>query len=112
MIEVGSLHIDTNRRQVFQKGERILLTYMEYSLLELLASRPGQPIARQELLQKLWGYSREAAVDTRVVDVHMSHLRHKLKANSQGSEHIDTIRGVGYALNFDHPHSLVEHEAS
>ncbi|QUY40387.1 response regulator (plasmid) [Acaryochloris sp. 'Moss Beach'] len=112
VIEMGSLHIDTNKRQVCLDEERISLTYVEYSLLELLASRPGEAVPRQELLEKVWGYSKESIVDTRVVDVHMSRLRKKLKADLEESELFQTVRGVGYALKYDQLHRLVEHEAS
>lgn len=98
VIEMGSLRIDTNKRQVYQEGERISMTHMEFCLLELLASRPGETITREELLQKVWGYSKEVIVDTRVVDVHMSRLRHKLKGYPEESELLHTVRGVGYSL--------------
>ena len=111
VIKIGSLLIDTNKRQVYQDGERISLTYVEYSLLELLASRPGEPVTRQELLQKVWGYSKEAILDTRVVDVHMSRLRKKLNVDLGESELFNTVRGVGYALKYDHS-CRVEHVAS
>lgn len=112
VVEIGSLHIDTNKRQVFRGQERIFLTHMEFSLLELLASRPGAVVPRQELIQKVWGYSKESIVDTRTVDVHISRLRNKLKANSEGFELIHTVRGVGYVLQYDQSHGLIEHEAS
>ena len=111
-IEIGLLYIDTNKRQVFRGDKRISLTHMEFSLLELMASCPGRTISRQELLQKVWGYSKESKVDTRVVDVHMSRLRHKLKANSEEFELIHTVRGVGYVLNYDQSQNLENQEAS
>ncbi|MGR3279476.1 response regulator transcription factor RpaB [Acaryochloris marina NIES-2412] len=107
VIEMGSLQIDTNKQQVYLDGERIFLTYLEYSLLELLASRPGKTISRQELLQKVWGYSKQAIDNTRTVDVHMSHLRKKLKAGLEESELFQTARGIGYALKYDQSYRLV-----
>ena len=112
VIEIGSLYIDTNKRQVYQYGKQVSLTYMEFGLLLLLASRPGEVISRQELLQNIWGYSKESMIDTRVVDVHISRLRKKLKVNLQESELIETVRGIGYALTYEQAHSLVDHEAS
>ncbi|ABW32508.1 response regulator transcription factor RpaB [Acaryochloris marina] len=98
VLNIGSLRIDTNKRKVFRGQERIILTHMEFSLLELLASTPGAVVSRQELLEKVWGYSNGTIVDSRVVDVHVSRLRNKLKANQVGTELIHTIRGVGYTL--------------
>lgn len=112
VIEIGSLHIDTNKRQVFRGQERISLTHMEFCLLELLASCPGVVVSRQELLQKVWGYNQESIVDTRTVEVHISRLRNKLKANSEDNEFIHTYRGVGYALQNEQSHGLTDHEAS
>lgn len=112
VIEMGSLYIDTNKRQVFRGDKRILLTHMEFSFLELLASCPGKTISRQELLQKVWGYSQESNVDSRVVDVHMSRLRKKLKVDLGESELFQTVRGVGYSLTYDQSCNLVAHEAS
>ena len=49
---------------------------MEFSLLELLVSRSGEPFSRGEILKDVWGYTL-SHVDTRVVDVHISRLRSK-----------------------------------
>lgn len=98
VIKFGSLEIDTNKRQVYKDSERIQLTHLEFNLLELLVSRPGEPISRIEFLQKVWGYSPDGKIDTRVVDVHMSRLRNKLKEGSEEPDLILSVRGVGYAL--------------
>lgn len=99
VIEMGSLQIDTNKRQVSLQNKRINLTHMEFCLLEFLATHPNTEISRQELLQKVWGYNKNSMVDTRVVDVHISRLRHKLKADREESMSIKTIHGMGYSLN-------------
>ena len=69
---------------------------MEFSLLELLLNRAGEPIPRAELLEKLWGYSPERPNDRRVVDVHISRLRAKLEIDPEHPELIQTARGMGY----------------
>ena len=76
LILVTDIKIDTNRRQVFKSDERIRLTGMEFSLLELLVSRSGEPFSRGEILKEVWGYTPERHVDTRVVDVHILSLIH------------------------------------
>ncbi|KAI9134952.1 response regulator transcription factor RpaB [Acaryochloris sp. CCMEE 5410] len=98
VIQVGHLEIDTNKRQVYKDKERIQLTHLEFNLLELLVSRPGEPISRVEFLQKVWGYSPDGKIDTRVVDVHMSRLRNKLKEDTEEPDLILSVRGVGYAI--------------
>jgi OmpR family response regulator RpaB len=96
VIHVGNIKIDTNKRQVYKGDERIRLTGMEFSLLELLVSRSGEPFSRSEILQEVWGYTPERHVDTRVVDVHISRLRAKLEDDPSNPELILTARGTGY----------------
>ncbi len=96
LIQVSQLRIDTNKRQVFKGDERIRLTGMEFSLLELLVSRSGEPFSRSEILKEVWGYTPERHVDTRVVDVHISRLRSKLEEDPANPELILTARGTGY----------------
>ena len=96
VITVGELRIDTNKRQVYRGEERIRLTGMEFSLLELLVSRSGEPFSRGEILKEVWGYTPERHVDTRVVDVHISRLRSKLEDDPANPELILTARGTGY----------------
>jgi OmpR family response regulator RpaB len=96
VIHIGLIRIDTNKRQVYKGDERIRLTGMEFSLLELLVSRSGEPFSRSEILQEVWGYTPERHVDTRVVDVHISRLRAKLEDDPSNPELILTARGTGY----------------
>ncbi len=96
VIHVMDIRIDTNKRQVYKRDERIRLTGMEFSLLELLVSRSGEAFSRSEILQEVWGYTPERHVDTRVVDVHISRLRAKLEDDPSNPELILTARGTGY----------------
>ncbi|MBD2451780.1 response regulator transcription factor [Nostoc sp. FACHB-152] len=93
---ISNLKIDTNKRQVHKGDERIRLTGVEYSLLELLISHSGKPFSRGEILQRVWGYTSDQHVDTRVVDVHISRLRSKLEDDPNNPELILTARGSGY----------------
>ena len=96
VITTGNIKIDTARRQVFRKNERIRLTGMEFSLLELLVNNSGQAFSRNEILQHVWAYPPDHRIDTRVVDVHISRLRSKLEADPANPELILTARGIGY----------------
>ena len=96
VISIASVKIDTNKRQVYKGDERIRLTGMEFSLLELLVGCSGEPFSRSEILQEVWGYTPERHVDTRVVDVHISRLRAKLEDDPSNPELILTARGTGY----------------
>jgi OmpR family response regulator RpaB len=96
VITTGHIKIDTARRQVYRKNERIRLTGMEFSLLELLVNNSGQAFSRNEILQHVWAYPPDHRIDTRVVDVHISRLRSKLETDPANPELILTARGIGY----------------
>lgn len=96
VISIGNLKIDLNKRQVTKKNERIRLTGMEFSLLELLVTNSGKPFSRSEILQQVWAYPPDHRIDTRVVDVHISRLRSKLEDDSSNPDLILTARGIGY----------------
>ncbi len=96
VIQVGHIKIDTSKRQVFRKNERVRLTGMEFSLLELLVTNSGVPYSRGEILKHVWAYPEDHRIDTRVVDVHISRLRSKLENDISNPELILTARGIGY----------------
>jgi OmpR family response regulator RpaB len=96
VIEIDNLKIYPNKRQVYKGNERIRLTGVEYSLLELLVKYSGKSFSRAEILQQVWGYAAEQQADTRVVDVHISRLRSKLETDPENPEYILTARGTGY----------------
>lgn len=96
VVAIGHLKVDLNKRQVFKKNERVRLTGMEFSLLELLVNNSGKPFSRGEILQHVWSYPPDHRIDTRVVDVHISRLRSKLETDISNPELILTARGIGY----------------
>jgi OmpR family response regulator RpaB len=95
-MHISNIRIDANKRQVYKGDERIRLTGMEFSLLELLVGKSGEAFSRADILQEVWGYTPERHVDTRVVDVHISRLRAKLEEDPSNPELILTARGTGY----------------
>jgi OmpR family response regulator RpaB len=95
-LQIGTLVIDTNKRQVFKGKERIKLTGMEFNLLELLVTKAGERLSRSMILDRVWGYTPERYLDTRVVDVHISRLRSKLEEDPSNPDLIITARGTGY----------------
>jgi two-component system alkaline phosphatase synthesis response regulator PhoP len=84
------VRIDLGGRRVWVESNEIELTTTEFDLLAALASHRGMVLSREQLLEKVWGYDYYG--DTRVVDVHLGHIRKKLGDESL----ISTIRGVGY----------------
>ncbi|UUZ87059.1 response regulator transcription factor [Paenibacillus sp. P26] len=95
-IQVGSISIQPDQREVSVKGRPIELTPKEFDLLLFLCKHRGKVLSRQQLLHGVWDY--HFLGDTRIVDVHISHLRDKIEANARNPEYIVTIRNVGYKL--------------
>jgi DNA-binding response OmpR family regulator len=90
-VSVGRWRIDMQARRVHQGDDEVHLTRTEFDLLAFLAGRPGAAVARETLLEHVWGWASD--VESRTVDSHVKALRRKL-----GSELIRTVHGVGYAL--------------
>lgn len=84
------LRIDLAERRVWLEQRLIEFTAIEFDLLITLAQNQSMVLSREQLLEKVWGY--EYFGDTRVVDVHIGHIRQKLGDDRL----IQTIRGVGY----------------
>ena len=92
--ELGIVTIDIAAREVFIEGELVDLTKIEYDLLDLLTSQPGQTFTREHVLRKVWGDGWFG--DDHVIDVHMGNLRKKIGDNERKDKVIRTVRGVGY----------------
>ncbi len=73
-------------------------TKREADLLGYLASLGDRPASRDELLEKVWGYSGALNMETRTVDIHIAKLRRKIEADPARPRHLVTVRGVGYRL--------------
>jgi two-component system alkaline phosphatase synthesis response regulator PhoP len=90
VLNFAHLRIDIAARRVWVGENLIDLTSVEFDLLLVLAQHQSMVLSREQLLEKIWGYDYFG--DTRVVDVHIGHIRQKLGDESL----IETIRGVGY----------------
>jgi two-component system alkaline phosphatase synthesis response regulator PhoP len=95
-INIGQICVQPDQREVSVKGEQIELTPKEFELLVFLCKHRGKVLSRQQLLHGVWDY--HFLGDTRIVDVHISHLRDKIENNARNPEYIVTIRNVGYKL--------------
>ncbi len=93
-IQRRNLHIDAQGRRVEVGGRAVDLRMKEFDLLKTLAENPGVVFSRERLLEVVWGY--DFAGETRTVDVHIAHLRHKLRGMEPT---IDTVWGVGYRFD-------------
>jgi len=76
----------------------VSFTRREMDVLQYLYSQAGRPVAREELLIKVWGYASHMDIETRTVDIHIAKLRRKIETNPSHPECIVTVRGAGYRL--------------
>ncbi|HUP55410.1 MAG TPA: response regulator transcription factor, partial [Methylomirabilota bacterium] len=93
-LRLGPLEIDIAGRTVTRDGHDIPLTRTEFDLLVDLARHAGQVLARDTLLDRIWGY--DYLGDSRLVDVAVGRLRSKVEADPAAPELILTVRGAGY----------------
>ncbi len=94
LVTFGPIRIDLDAHELKINDKEIVLTALEFKLLQHLVKRKGRVQTREQLLGDVWGYSAE--VTTRTVDTHIKRLREKL---GNTSNYIQTIRGVGYRFS-------------
>lgn len=94
----GRLRIDSSRREAFLDDRQLDLTATEWGVLLALASVPGRPFSRYELVNRVRGY--EFAGYERSMDSHIKNLRHKLGPDATSI--VETVVGVGYRLGLRH----------
>ena len=96
----GRLVVDDRRREARVDGRALDLTPTEWGILTSLASVPGRPFSRYELVNRVRGY--EYAGYERSIDSHVKNLRQKLGADA--ADVVATVTGVGYRLGVDRDH--------
>lgn len=93
LLKVHDIVIDPKRYEVVVAGSPVSLTVTEFSILDLLARRPGWVFSRQQIIDGVRGY--DYVITPRAVDVQVFGLRKKLGASG---ECIETVRGIGYRM--------------
>lgn len=94
-LEVGSLNLDFQTREVSRAGQAVKLTAREFELLAYLMRHSDQVLSRAQILNAVWGYDYDPG--TNVLDVYIGYLRKKL-AGADGGAPIETLRSAGYRL--------------
>lgn len=97
MLEHGALRIDPERHRCFWGETEIVLTVTEFSLLQVLLSRPGNVYTRDDLVDRVWGVGHH--ITDRTVDSHVRRIRAKF-AEVDGDP-VETVYGLGYRLRTD-----------
>ena len=97
--EFPDFTIDLDHVKVLQNGQPVQLTPKEFELLAYFVKRPGRVLSREKLLNGIWGY--DYVGQTRMIDMHVSHLREKIEPDPKKPRYIETLRGFGYRFNGD-----------
>jgi len=98
VLEVGTLRLSPERREVKVDGGRVLLTKKEFDILSLLFKHAGKVLSRNTIKQEIWP-GKQLYKWSRTLDVHIQHLRAKLEKNPEQPQYILTVPGVGYMLS-------------
>jgi DNA-binding response OmpR family regulator len=93
-LRFGSVEIDFRSYEARRNGAAVEMTRKEFAILRFLASRAGEVVSRDDLLNEVWGY--ESYPTSRTVDNHVAGLRAKLEKDASQPEHLKTVHGVGY----------------
>lgn len=94
LLKSGALTIDLDRYQAYLNGAELEFTPKEFELLVFFIQNKNRALTRDQLLSAVWNY--DFVGDTRIVDVHVSHLREKIEENTKKPIFIKTVRGIGY----------------
>ena len=94
IIEYDGITIDFQKQMVLRGDERPSLTPTEFRLLSMLASQPGRPFSRDQIIEGVFGYDFDGY--DRTVDVHIANLRRKIEPDVRRPRYVQTVHGVGY----------------
>lgn len=95
-IQIGPATVYPRRHELVRNRKTVVLSFYEVEILRLLHERQGEPVAREEILEKIWGVSGYGS--SRSVDNFVVKLRKKIEEDASSPRHIVTIYGTGYKL--------------
>ena len=96
-LQIGEIIADLTNYQVQVRGQEITLTPKEFELLVYFMQRKNRVINRDTLLERIWNFDFDG--QTRIVDVHISHLREKIEVDPKKPQYLVTVRGFGYKFS-------------
>jgi len=94
--ENAGLKVDFMKREVLVNENPVTLTPTEYNILKTLVNHAGKVLTHQQLIKEVWGGNYE--VDSHLLRVNVSNLRHKIENDPLKPHHIMTEPGIGYRL--------------
>lgn len=97
VLKHGELEMDLTKHIVKVGGAEVVLTPIEFNILQLLASAPGHVYSREDLLNAIWETAYEGY--KRNIDPHVNRLRTKIEENPKRPRYVLTVWGIGYKFN-------------
>ncbi|MDR5660046.1 response regulator transcription factor [Serpentinicella sp. ANB-PHB4] len=94
-IHSGPITLDILKGKLWKNGYEIILSPMEWKLINIFIQNPSQLLSRNTIIQKIWDDSGEF-VDDNTLSVYIRRLREKIENDPSKPEHIETVRGMGY----------------
>jgi len=91
----GNVELDFKKFESRKKGKDLGLTSLELKILELMISRKGQVVKRDEFLDHIWGIDN-LSVSHRTVDSHIAHIRKKVEDDPSKPRYIRSVHSIGY----------------
>lgn len=93
----GDFVLDEKSRMMYKGGEPIVLTQVEFQIMELFFRNSGTALVREKILEGVWGENYYG--DVKIVDVNIRRLRMKIEEDPSSPQHILTVWGYGYRWN-------------
>lgn len=97
-LSYGPISVNENEHDGYFEGNKLNLTSKEYQLLEYFIRNKEQILLKEQIFNRIWGFSSDAGIN--IVDVYVHHLRKKLGV-FQLDHYLKTIRGIGFMLKGD-----------
>ncbi len=97
-LRAGAIEVDVEARRALRSGRELMLTAREFDLLAFLMAHPDRPFSREELLERVWGWTFG---DRSTVTVHIRRLREKVEVDPGQPALLTTVWGIGYRLAAD-----------
>lgn len=98
-LKIGDVSLNFKKYEAYKGDAAMNLSPKEFGILGYLASRVGEVVTRDELLEEVWGY--DLYPTTRTVDNHIAQLRSKIEKDPADPRYLVTVHGVGYKLSLD-----------
>ncbi len=98
VVEWGRVRLDFRQFRCWIGDDTVELSAKEFEILKDFSSRPGEVVRREDLLERVWGYSPDNLPSTRTVDNFLMKLRQKLEEDPANPRLLVSVRGAGYRL--------------